>query len=890
MQNIIYALAVILGVWISGAFSEVSIMGLPATAMLPENSPVGTEVFSFQVSFSAGESMAAGFPRLLNFDPLTDVFTVTMNNATQAKVIVTGSPVLDFETVPNRFIFQVLVIGSAGNGDSETLTVLLTDVDEPPVFLDETSVLYILEKTPPGQIYEPSVSDPENKPLTFALIPHNPAFTVDVRKGTVFTTKEFNYHTDPISYSFNLSVSDGNNTALRILIINIININDDKPVFINKITSFTLPEELSPGHIVANMTAVGADDRLNAGLIVYTISLNDYLEINGYTGLVTIANRMDRDSDTLRNNPTVAVTVTATYRFTRPPLFSSIDVTVTVMDINDNPPTCTTDRPRREIPETEPVGALVASVTCTDNDVELKFREYSFTSFSCIGCTQRFTLEMDGSILLDSDLDFEDPGNINIGREYNLLVVATDKNDTSLKGDAYVYVSVAPVNEFPPVFDPKTYFFRVSELLGRGTVIGSVVATDDDLPTTDIQYSLVSGGGSGGLANIFHVDHKLGRISLLTNPDFEVTPTHTLVIRAVDGDPVRPLSTTAVVTINITEANDEPPLCGPNKTNLVVPIDMRPGSSVQGFMLTCTDKDSPPASFLYSISGATNVNNHFGFSPSAGTNITRLILREPFDFTSGLDKLWHYSLTVLISDANLRAGRAPQTGTVIINVQVVDPDLTTTITTTTPRITYIAVTQNTFDVSDWYVWFVLALGALLLLGILAYLLYRCCRYLSTKECSCNCDCCESEHMEDKDTLIQYKDPPKREVFMEVTKVNTIFDGEEVDPVTKRVYEYNSKSGARRWKDAVVVSGLLPAQPDSSTLVIPQRTSTPEQPPGTAQSKSSSGKRLGSAQSVDWADHSSQTSSEPQDVPLSNRSGAKLNPGVVPMIGQGTSQV
>ena len=82
-------------------------------------------------------------------------------------------------------------------------------------------------------------------------------------------------------------------------------------------------------------------------------------------------------------------------------------------------------------------------------------------------------------------------------------------------------------------------------------MIGSVVATDEDLPPTDIHYSLVSGGGSGGLANIFHVDPKLGRISLLTKPDFEVTPSHTLVIRAVDGDPEVPRSETAVVSYEI---------------------------------------------------------------------------------------------------------------------------------------------------------------------------------------------------------------------------------------------------------------------------------------------------------------------------------------------------
>ncbi|XP_042563365.1 cadherin-related family member 3, partial [Clupea harengus] len=672
------------------------------------------------------------------------------------------------------------------------------------------------------------------------------------------------------------------------------------------VTSFTLPEELSPGHFVANITAVVPDVSLYVGLIFYTISANDYLEINRYTGLVTIANRMDRDSDTLRNTPTIAVIVTATYRSSGPPLFSAIDLTVTVTDINDNPPACTSDRPRREVPETEAPGALIATVTCSDNDVEPEFREYSFTSFSCTGCTQRFTLTSDGSIVLNSSLNFEDPSNVNIASEYNLLVVATDKNDTSLKGDAYVYVSVTPINEFSPVFNPTTYFFSVSELLGRGTVIGSVVATDEDLPPTDIHYSLVSGGGSGGLANIFHVDPKLGRISLLTKPDFEVTPSHTLVIRAVDGDPEVPRSETAV-KINITEANDEPPLCGPNKTNLVVPIDMRPGSSVQGFMLTCKDKDSPPSSFIYTISGVTNVNNHFGFSPNAGTNITRLILREPFDFSSGVDKLWVYSLAVLISDANLRAGRAPQTGTIIINVQVVDPDLTTTMTTTTPRITYIAVTQNTYDADDWYVWFVLVLGALLLLGILAYLLYRCCRYLSTKECNCSCDCCEPKHMEDEDTLIPYKDPPKREVLMEVTKINTIFDGEEVDPgdgsfaieptwlyvstwhqVLMTISGvYNSKSGARRWKDAIIMTGLPQTQPGSSTLVISQKAGTPEQPPGTAQSQTSNAERLGSAQSVDWPGDRVQTSQNHLQT-LSDRPNVK--PGTVPMTAEGMSEV
>lgn len=80
------------------------------------------------------------------------------------------------------------------------------------------------------------------------------------------------------------------------------------------------------------------------------------------------------------------------------------------------------------------------------------------------------------------------------------------------------------------------------------------------------------------------------------------------------------------------------------------------------------------------------MNNHFGFSPSAGSNLSRLILVAPFDFSNGLDTQWSYRLTALISDANLRSWKdsvraSPQTGTVIINVRVVDPQINTVITT-----------------------------------------------------------------------------------------------------------------------------------------------------------------------------------------------------------------
>ncbi|KAJ8381706.1 hypothetical protein SKAU_G00024840 [Synaphobranchus kaupii] len=643
-----------------------------------------------------------------------------MVNTNKAEVTVTGTPRFDFEMAPNSFVLQILVVDSAGDAVLDTLTVFLKDVDEAPVFLDEDSVIYTLEKTPPGLIYQPSVFDPENKPLTFTLTPSNPEFNADRDKGSLFTTKAFDYETDPRS----------------------------------KITAFTIPEELNPGHIITNITAAVPDNIFYIGYILYTISTNSYLAIHTHSGVVTIANRMDRDSNPLRDDPTITVTVAATYSPPGPPLSHSIELTITVTDINDNPPICSPDTQTRDVTETEALGALITTVTCEDNDVDPMFREHNFTRLSCLGCNQLFTLSPTGSITLNGSLDFEDPNNLYTGNQYSLLVEAADMNDTSLTGNAFIDVTVTPVNEYHPVFVPPSYFYKISELLGRGAVIGEVNATDRDLPAIGVSYSFISGGGTSGLSNIFHLDPKHGTITLLTRPDYEATQTYQLVIRAVDGDPIRPLSATTTVIVNITEANDEPPVCGPNNTHLTVPMDLRTGSNVQSFILTCTDKDSPPSSFIYTISGASNLNSHFVFSPLSGTNVTRLILKEPFDFSGGLDRVWRYRLTVLISDANLMAGEPqprdePQTGTVVIDIQVVDPDLTTTaITTTTPRITYIAVRENTFDVDDWYVTFICVLAALLLLGILGYLLYLCGRYLSTLDCSC----CEPQPLEDKEIL------------------------------------------------------------------------------------------------------------------------------------------
>ncbi|KAG8142650.1 hypothetical protein E2320_005853, partial [Naja naja] len=302
---------------------------------------------------------------------------------------------------------------------------------------------------------------------------------------------------------------------------------------------------------------------------------------------------------------------------------------------------------------------------------------------------------------------------------------------------------IKPVNEFKPVFNSSLYTFNVSEIEPR-SFIGAVLATDKDLPPTGISYSIVSGESGMGVTDLFVMDPQLGILRNTKRLDYETDRVYTLEVQASDNDGEIGRSS---VIINVLEVNDEPPICTPNGQLLEVPVDLSLGI-INSFSITCVDRDSSPKSFRYTITSG-NVNNHFDFSPKAGSNITKLVLINPFDYVSGVDKVWEYRLLVSITDDNL----LPSSERTSVHVQNGIVKLTIR-----PGVTIVTSKENVYAPSAWYVPFFILLGSLLLLGLLGYL-------------------------------------------TEMTNLNTVFDGEAIDPV----YEYNSKSGARRWKDPNVLS-------------------------------------------------------------------------------------
>ncbi|XP_013921937.1 PREDICTED: cadherin-related family member 3 [Thamnophis sirtalis] len=514
--------------------------------------------------------------------------------------------------------------------------------------------------------------------------------------------------------------------------------------------------------------------------------------INPMTGTLSVAGRLNRDAAPLNTNPNISLTIrvedSATHKRT-----AEMEIFIFIEDINDLPPECTKYNHRVPIPETASPGFEIINLKkdCKDDDVESPHNLFNFTELSGVG-SHKFTQDPphSGIIKLTGNVDLENTTDGSLQRQYILNTLIQDVSKPFFSERIYIYIDIEPVNEFPPVFNSSLYTFNVSEIVPSSSSIGSVFATDKDLPPTGISYSILSGESGGRVTDLFVIDPQLGILQNTKRLDYETQRVHTLEVQASDNNGK---TGNSFVIINILEVNDEPPICTPDGQLLEVPVDLSLGI-INSFRITCVDRDSSPKSFRYTITSG-NVNNHFDFSPKAGSNFSRLVLTNPFDYTSGTDKVWEYRLQVSVTDDNLlssaeRTSVHVQNGTVKLTIRVI-PDPTTVIPTT-PGVTIVTSKENVYASSAWYVPFFMVIGSFLLLGFLGYLTVLLAKYLRS--------CCPPKPKADTKPLdVPVKKKAKQEVIWEMTNLNTIFDGEAIDPVTGKVYEYNSKSGARRWK-------------------------------------------------------------------------------------------
>uniref|UniRef100_A0A663LQX7 Cadherin related family member 3 n=1 Tax=Athene cunicularia TaxID=194338 RepID=A0A663LQX7_ATHCN len=565
----------------------------------------------------------------------------------------------DYETMPKRFDLLIFVEDTTGRTDFNILTIQVTDKNERPVFQGnmaiQSKIMVVFEKRMNGGMFKDTDTNSLLSLFQYSLLPAPVPFLV-LESGAIFSTKEFDYEKDPHCYFLNITVTDPDGlSSTRTVNVNIININDERPYFT---TFYRIPEEQSPGTVVANITAKDPDDEDSPSRLLYSIQSSDrYFSINPSTGVLQVTGRIDRDALPLRLHPNISLIV----RVEDSPSgghASEMEITIIIDDINDNPPECNPSTFRKEANENTTAGMFLLDLRnyCKDIDVDSTNNQFNFTGLSGFG-SNNFAL----------DIDLENPANLGI-EVYSLTVRVQD---------------IACPN-----YSSKYPFYTSFDIFLFGSSIGRVNARDKDWPPSVITYSIVAGGGNRDYTNIFWISPTKGDVKILARLDYETTQKHILTVQASDQEK------TTTVTVNVLEVNDEEPVCSPNFYSFQIPVSLAVGTNINGFRIQCQDRDSDPRSFRYFINEG-NTNNHFTFSPSAGSNTSRLILASRFDYESSLDKNWIYRLHVYITDDNLLPARDKiahliKTGTVTLSIRVI-PNPTTVITTTVSSLKFYPV-------------------------------------------------------------------------------------------------------------------------------------------------------------------------------------------------------
>ena len=296
----------------------------------------------------------------------------------------------------------------------------------------------------------------------------------------------------------------------------------------------------------------------------------------------------------------------------------SLQVNITIEDINDNAPQFMGDR-MFVIPEGLKEGVFVGNVSASDADDGENARiTYSIVSSAF---DEVFTIDSTSGILRTSsfykDLRFAD----NM-RRLTVEVMAEDNGVVPLNNRSVFTVVV----QHPVRFTNNTYTFELVENNNPLVTVGNVSASSPD--PVSFYYHIESPG-----SDKFTIDRDTGKITVRESLDRETSPMEMSIIAAVYSNH-SDLSSTAIVRIIVIDVNDNPPRFSSSNYTFSVTVGQRVAGTV-----FANDSDS-------------GVNSNITFStPTTGTPLSvRNIGNNEAEIVIEEDETGQFGIAVVATD------------------------------------------------------------------------------------------------------------------------------------------------------------------------------------------------------------------------------------------------
>ncbi|XP_029030890.1 cadherin-23-like [Betta splendens] len=455
------------------------------------------------------------------------------------------------------------------------------------------------------------------------------------------------------SYSFSLFANESmsDHVGFARIFIEIINENDNRPIFSKPLYNISLPENTPPGTSLVQILATDKDSGTFGVVRYYLSDEPDQFLLDEETGWVVL--RANLDFELMQ-------------RFTLTVLArdgggeeTTGRVRVNVLDVNDNAPLFQKEAYVGSLRENEQAVQSVARVRATDDDAPPNnILTYSITSASAFPDYFKIMMvEGYAVVTVTNPLDYE---KVPKGAIY-LTIMAKDGGRPALNSSVLVTVEVIDENDNPPEFSTTSYVIKIPENIIAGATVLLVNATDLDASREFGQASLIySLEGSSQ----FRLNSRSGEITTTALLDREQKSEYILIVRAVDGG-VGPQQKTGIATVNITilDINDNVPLWRdePYYANVV---EMSPMNTDVISVLALDPDNAENGTVVYSISPENpfyTINNVTGKIRTSGVTLDR-------ESSNPRDAVLMRTIVISAVDRGSPPLRASASATVFVNL------------------------------------------------------------------------------------------------------------------------------------------------------------------------------------------------------------------------------
>lgn len=352
-------------------------------------------------------------------------------------------------------------------------------------------------------------------------------------------------------------------------------VNDHAPEFKRQMYHATIAENNPPGSWVLTPIATDKDSGLNSKIRYSLLGDKvDRFKVDQSTGVITTVVSLDREE-----TDTYYLTLMAQDCSPTEPRASAVNLTISVLDENDNSPVFQSSNYEVYISDMRKAGEFVFGAKATDIDVGLN----SKITYNLAGQhAQNFSIEEDtGVIKALHDLYKGSTG------VFYVEIEATDGGRVPKKASAELKVFLKPSHLFPSFSAMGETHFLLPENVEEGKLITKLKANSPKKGHAGNVRFAVAGGNIGEAVK---VDKVTGEVQVTPRGfDYETASQYKIWIEAKDSDSP-PLTSVLLLVINVTDANDNAPIMNNALYNASVVEEETPPQLV--VKISATDADS----------------------------------------------------------------------------------------------------------------------------------------------------------------------------------------------------------------------------------------------------------------------------------------------------------